>query len=159
MTRNPELGNTLVWVLPNIWKLDQVRDTKFSTNIYNKMLLNPAKFQDYCFYRFWVVQGKPTGGKYILTQIRVNGAVIYIFSIHFLYIFYVYNDGYSMNIFPRYHSISWLLSLTFLYIIKSTWCVKYKQEMCQELSVKILAYLCCHFFGKCFWYLCVGGLC
>ena len=27
------------------------------------MLLNSAKCQGYSFYRFWVIKGKPTGGK------------------------------------------------------------------------------------------------
>ena len=27
LTRNPEIGNTPVWVLPNIWRLGGVRDT------------------------------------------------------------------------------------------------------------------------------------
>ena len=40
LTRNPEIGNTPVWVLPNIWRLGWVRDTKFDMNVYNKMLLN-----------------------------------------------------------------------------------------------------------------------
>ena len=60
MTRYPEIGNTLVWVLPNIWRLGQVRNTKFVTNVSNKMLLNAAKYQGNSFYRFWVIKGKPT---------------------------------------------------------------------------------------------------
>ena len=28
LTRNPEIGNNPIWVLPNIWRLGQVRDTK-----------------------------------------------------------------------------------------------------------------------------------
>ena len=31
LTRNPEIGNTAVWVLPNIWRLGRVMDTKFGT--------------------------------------------------------------------------------------------------------------------------------
>ena len=62
LTRNPEIGNTPVWVLPNISRLGQVMDTKFGTNFPNRILLNAAKFQDYSFYRFWVIKGKPTGG-------------------------------------------------------------------------------------------------
>ena len=46
-TRNPE-----TWVLPNIWRLGRVKNTKFSTNVSNKMLLNAAKCQGYSFYRF-----------------------------------------------------------------------------------------------------------
>ena len=62
LTRNPENGNTPVWVLPNIWRLGRVRDTKFGMNIFNKKLLNTAKCQGYNFYWFWVLRGKPTGG-------------------------------------------------------------------------------------------------
>ena len=61
---------------PEIWKseitssefcpiserLGQVMDTKFGTNVSNKILLNTAKFQGYSSYRFWVIKGKPTGG-------------------------------------------------------------------------------------------------
>ena len=61
LTRNLEIGNTPVWVLPNIWRLGRVMDTKFGTNVSNRMLLNAAKFQGYSFYRFWVIKGKPTG--------------------------------------------------------------------------------------------------
>ena len=62
LTRNLEIGNTPVWVLPNIWRLGRVMDTKFGTNVSNRMLLNAAKFQGYSFYRFWVIKRKPTGG-------------------------------------------------------------------------------------------------
>ena len=62
LTRNPEIGNTFVWVLPNIWRLGRVMDTKFGTNISIRMLLNAAKFQGYSLYRFWVIKRKPTGG-------------------------------------------------------------------------------------------------
>ena len=58
LTRNPEIGNTTVWVLRNIWKLGQIRDTKFGTNVFNEMLLNATKCQGYSFYRFWVIKGK-----------------------------------------------------------------------------------------------------
>ena len=61
LTRNAEIGNTPVWVLPNIWRLGRVRNTKFGTNISNKMLVNAAKGQGCSFYRFWV-KGKPIGG-------------------------------------------------------------------------------------------------
>ena len=39
------------------------------------MLLNAAKFQGYSFYRFWVIKGKQTKGRVILTtptEIRVK---------------------------------------------------------------------------------------
>ena len=52
LTRNPEIGNTPVWVLPNIWRLEQVMDTTFSANVSNKILLNAAKFQGFSSYRY-----------------------------------------------------------------------------------------------------------
>ena len=60
LTRNPEIGNILFWVLLNIWRLGQVMETKFGTSVSSRMLLNAAKFQGYSFYRFWVIKGKPT---------------------------------------------------------------------------------------------------
>ena len=36
LVRNPEIGNTLIWVLPNIWRLTQVRVTKFGTDVSNE---------------------------------------------------------------------------------------------------------------------------
>ena len=62
MTRNPDIGNTPVWVLPNIWRLGWVKDTKFDKDISNKMSINAAKPQGYSFQRFWVIKGKPTRG-------------------------------------------------------------------------------------------------
>ena len=62
LTRNPEIGNTSIWVMPNIWRLEWIMDTKFGKNVANRMLLNTAKFQGYSFYRFGVIKGKPTGG-------------------------------------------------------------------------------------------------
>ena len=38
LIRNPEIRNTPVWVLPNNWKLEKVRDTKFGTNVSKKRL-------------------------------------------------------------------------------------------------------------------------
>ena len=60
LSRNPEIENTPIWVLPNIWRLGRVRDTKFGTKVSNEILLNAAKCQGYGFYRFWVIKGKPT---------------------------------------------------------------------------------------------------
>ena len=62
LTRNPEIRNTPVWVLPIIWRLRRVMGTKFSTNVSNRMLLNVEKFQGYSFYRSWDIKGKPTWG-------------------------------------------------------------------------------------------------
>ena len=62
LTRNREIGNTSVWVLPNIRRLGRVMNTKFGTNVSNRILLNATKCQGYSFYRFWVIKGKPNGG-------------------------------------------------------------------------------------------------
>ena len=59
-TRNPEIENSLVWVLPNISRLGWVRDAKFDANVSHEMLLNAAKCQGYSFYRSWFIKGKPT---------------------------------------------------------------------------------------------------
>ena len=48
--------------LPSIWRLGRDRNTKFGTNVANKMLLNAANCTGYSLYRFWVIKGKPTGG-------------------------------------------------------------------------------------------------
>ena len=62
LTRNMEIRNTPFWVLLNFWRLGRVRNTKFGTNVSDKMLLNAAEYQGYSFYRFWVIKGKSTGG-------------------------------------------------------------------------------------------------
>ena len=78
LTRNPEIRNNPVLVLPNIWRLGQVMETKFDTYVSNKILLNAAKLQGNSSYPFWVIKGKPTGGRVKLPppppppQIRVN---------------------------------------------------------------------------------------
>ena len=62
LTKSPEIGNTPVWVLLEIWRLGWVMETKFRMNVSNKMLLNAEKCQGYSFYRFWVIKGKPIRG-------------------------------------------------------------------------------------------------
>ena len=59
LTKNLEIRNTLVWVLPIIWKLGRVGDAKFGTNVTRELLLNAAKYQNLSFYGFWVIKGKP----------------------------------------------------------------------------------------------------
>ena len=54
------IGTIPIWVLPNNWRLKQVRNTKFGTNVSKKMLLNAAKCQGYTFYHLWVIKEKPT---------------------------------------------------------------------------------------------------
>ena len=58
LTKTLEIGNTPIGILSNTWKLEQVRNTKFVTNISNEMLLNPAKCEVYSFHRFWVIKVK-----------------------------------------------------------------------------------------------------
>ena len=55
---HPEIENTPV--LPNIWRMRQVSDTKFGKNVSNQMLLNTTKFQGYSFYGFLDIKRKPT---------------------------------------------------------------------------------------------------
>ena len=62
LTRNPEIGNKPVWVLPNIWRLGWVTDTKFDTNISNRMLLNAAKCQVTAFNAFELLTKNWGGG-------------------------------------------------------------------------------------------------
>ena len=82
LTRIPAIWNSPIWVLLNTWGLEKVRDTKLYTNIFNKMLLNTAKYQGYRFYRFCVITEKRTrGGRTVthpprLVKTRLN----YIYS-------------------------------------------------------------------------------
>ena len=66
LTRNPEIWDTLVWVLPKISSLRRVRNVKFDTNLSNEKLLNAAKCQGYSFYRFWVIKRKPAGRLHLI---------------------------------------------------------------------------------------------
>ena len=68
LTRNHEIGNP-IWVLPNIWRLGQVRNNKFGKNVSNKMLLDASKSQG---YGFWVIKEKPTGGEVKLPPPRLG---------------------------------------------------------------------------------------
>ena len=52
-----------LWQFLETRRLGQVTDTKFETNVSNKMLLHAAKCQSYSFYRFWVIKEKLAGGK------------------------------------------------------------------------------------------------
>ena len=63
LARNLEIGNIPVWVLPNIWRLEQVMETKFGTNVSNRMLLNATKCQGYSFYLFKLLKKNQLRGK------------------------------------------------------------------------------------------------
>ena len=62
--QNLDIGNTLVWFLPNNWRLRWVKDIRLDKNVSREMLQYAAKCQGYSFYRFWVIKGKPTGSKF-----------------------------------------------------------------------------------------------
>ena len=79
LTRNPKIRNTPVWVLPNIWRLGEVMDTKFGMNVSNRMLLNAVKCHGYSFYRFWVVKGENQlggGGGVKLSPIQISAGLV-----------------------------------------------------------------------------------
>ena len=62
LTRNPDMGNTPVWVLPNIWRLGRVMDTKFGKNVSNRMLLKAAKSRVAAFTVFELSRENQLGG-------------------------------------------------------------------------------------------------
>ena len=76
----PEIRNTPIWALPNIWRLGRVKNNKLATDVPNEIFPDDAKFQGYSFYHFWVIKGKLTGGIKLSppshTQIRVNTIII-----------------------------------------------------------------------------------
>ena len=57
LTRNAGIRSTPIWVLPNILRLAQIKDTKFGTNISNKKLLNVGECKMFVRY-----QGKTNRG-------------------------------------------------------------------------------------------------
>ena len=82
LTIYPEIGINTIWVLPNNWRLGQIKNTKFGINFLMKCYWMLQNVRGYNFYRFWVTKVKPTGrakergaglGKYPpLIQIKVN---------------------------------------------------------------------------------------
>ena len=115
LTRNPEIGNTPVWVLPNIWRLGQVGDTKFGMSVSNKMLLNPAKCHGYSFYCFWVIKGKPTGGEVKLPAPPKLGLKWSFNKITYYCVYWNYHTKTNMWLFLIYinQSLFWNLELSF----------------------------------------------
>ena len=61
LTRNFEIGNTPIRILSNIWRLGQLRNPKFVTNVSHEMLLNAAKGYVYSFYSSSVIKWKLAG--------------------------------------------------------------------------------------------------
>ena len=76
LIKNLEIRNAPVWVLPNIWRPERVRNVKFGTNVSNKMLLNTAKCLGYSFYRFWVI-----GGSKFIPPLRLGLKCILTFEL------------------------------------------------------------------------------
>ena len=68
LTRNPKIGNTPVWVLPNIRRLGGVWDTKFGKSVSNEMLLNAAKYQVRAFTVSELLRENQQGGTITPTQ-------------------------------------------------------------------------------------------
>ena len=136
MTRNPEIGITLAWVLPNIWRLGQVKNTVFGANVFNEKLLNAAKFQGYSFYCFWVTKGESTGwgtgggGKITptttttTTQIRIKGSFCSQNSFFIFWLFSAYRknddlgDKIYFKILWRYNLVNKQLQCTYSLIFQ-----------------------------------------
>ena len=76
MTRNLEIRNSLVSVVPNIWRLGQVQNTKLCTNVSNQILLNAIIYQGLHLLPFQSSEGKTRMGgegvKLSPTQVRIN---------------------------------------------------------------------------------------
>ena len=108
LTRNPEIGNTPVWVLPNIWRLGRVRDTKFGMNVSNKKLLNAAKCHGYSFYRSWVTKGKQQGLKLLPHRLGLRGYVSQVIQRHLYLFMTLRQDAYKskMSIFHNKLTLS-----------------------------------------------------
>ena len=92
LTRNPEVRNTPVWVLPNIWRLVQFRNTKFGANVSNRMLLNARNFQ--------VIKGKSTGAGGV--KIRPPHTDYGKYSLFLISKMYWYS-GFKEDIYMFYH--------------------------------------------------------
>ena len=73
LTRNPEVGNTPVWVLPNIWRLWLVVVTKSGTNVSNRMLWMLQNARVTAFTAFELLrENQLGGGDKINPPLRVN---------------------------------------------------------------------------------------
>ena len=122
LPRNPEIGNTPVWVWVKIWRLGRARNTKCCTNVSIKMLLNAAKCQSYSFYRFWVNKGKLTGGggvnRWKLIWIKFNFLTFktgWNFCVGFFLKFNVNN--FPTNSYCRVTCFWWVINLEILFFI------------------------------------------
>ena len=83
LTINLEIGNTPVWVLPNIWGQVQVIDTKFGGNVSNKIYWRLENARVGGFTASELLRENQQMGKFIPTpsQVRVNGQnIVWIVS-------------------------------------------------------------------------------
>ena len=56
----PEIGNTPVWVLPNIWRWGELWITNLAQMFLIAYYWMLQYASGYSLYRFWVIKGKPT---------------------------------------------------------------------------------------------------
>ena len=107
LTRNPKIGTTHVWVLPNVWRPGRVKSTKFGRIISKRMLLNAEKYYGYRFYRFWVIKENQRGIKSPSTQISINSVMI-------CFIVFINNIIQFIKINIFWHSCHMFVNLIFL---------------------------------------------
>ena len=88
-----------------------VKDTKFGTNVSNKMLLNAEKCQGYSFYRFWVIKGKPTGEVKLRPSLPTPRLTDQISLSNCLYFFRNWSIC-IWQLFVNQVMMSWVLKLT-----------------------------------------------
>ena len=73
LTRNPKIGNTPVWVLPNISRLGKLRMPNYARI---SRMKSYWMLQNLSFYIFWFIKGKNRGwgggSKNTPTQIRIT---------------------------------------------------------------------------------------
>ena len=72
LIRNLEIGDTAVWVLPNIWSLGRVKDTKFGANMPNEMYWKTQYAKVSAFTVSELLRENQQGVKLSPNQIRVK---------------------------------------------------------------------------------------
>ena len=72
LIRNLEIGDTPVWVLPNIWSLGRVKDTKFGANMPNEMYWKSQYVKVTAFTVSELLRENQQGVKLSPNQIRIK---------------------------------------------------------------------------------------
>ena len=119
-----------IWILFNIWRLEQFRNTKFDMIFWGKKFLNAAKFHISNFYHFWVSKGKPTMGVKLPTSIQIRFNIMsQLLKIYFLR-FFVF--GNLIEKFPKITAVKGftLKSEKTTMILKSVWKIRYTTRFC-----------------------------